>query len=118
MLLYVAGKYKGYGDGQLVTEEMDKENNISLARDVAIKLWNMGFTVICPHLNTLDFEFDTHLENKDFVKRDLLIVERCDGIVMLPNWAESRGAVTELDHAAKHGLRIFFWPYCKEAMEK
>lgn len=103
MLLYVAGKYAG-------KDEDDKMANIGLAMSVAIELWNNGHTAICPHLNTMDFEYYTNLTNEEFVKRDLLIVERCDGIVMLENWRDSKGAVKELAHAREHGLQVHFWP--------
>ena len=103
MLLYVAGKYKG-------KNEIEKLQNIGLARQTAIELWNSGYTVICPHLNTLDFEYYTSLTNEEFVERDLLIVERCDGIVMLENWRDSNGAIKELEHAKEHDLAIYYWP--------
>lgn len=103
MLLYIAGKYAGKNEGE-------KMANIGLAKQAAIELWSEGHAVICPHLNTQDFEHYTYLENQDFVELDLLMVERCDGIVMLDNWKESHGATRELEHAKAFGLRIYFWP--------
>ncbi len=103
MLLYIAGKYAG-------KDEAEKMANIGLAKQAAIELWNDGHAVICPHLNTHDFEYYTNLSNRDFVVLDLLIVEKCDGIVMLPNWQDSRGAMKEYDHAVENGLRVFLWP--------
>ncbi len=103
MLLYVAGRYTGKNEGE-------KMANIGLAKQAAIELWNMGHAVICPHMNTQDFEHYTNLENADFVTPDLLMVERCDGIVMLENWRESRGAIKELQHAMEHGLQVCYWP--------
>ena len=104
MLLYVAGKYSG-------KDEDEKLANIGLAAKVAIALWNEGHVVICPHLNTMDFELFTNLPNSAFAERDLLIVERCDGIVMLENWKDSKGAIKELAHAREHGLEVHFWPF-------
>lgn len=103
MLLYVAGKYSG-------KNEAEKMANVGLAKHAAILLWNAGHAVICPHLNTLDFEYYTDLDNKDFVLLDLLIVERCDGIVMLPNWKDSKGAVREYNHAREKGIPVWEWP--------
>ena len=116
MLLYVAGKYKG-------KNEAEKMANIGLAKQAAIELWNEGHAVICPHMNTQDFEHYTNLENEDFVELDLLMVERCDGIVMLENWRESKGAIKELKHATEQGLRVYYWPEkphwkTMEAMER
>jgi len=116
MLLYTAGKYKGKNEGE-------KLINIATAMQVAIELWNDGHAVICPHLNTMDFEHYTNLDNVDFVELDLLIVERCDGIVMLPGWKDSRGAVREWEHAMNNNVRVYMWPdkphwKTSEALEK
>jgi len=42
---YVAGKYT-VGDTDL---------NIFVAREIAMKLWERGFVVICPHTNSARF---------------------------------------------------------------
>jgi hypothetical protein len=104
MLLYTAGAYSANAGVGTVDE------NIAVARDVAVTLWDMGYTVICPHLNTAHFDDEIDLPNEVYVDRDLLIVERCDGIVMMPKWQQSRGAVRELEHALKHELEVFYWP--------
>jgi hypothetical protein len=103
MLIYVAGKYKG-------EDEAEKMANIGLAKQAAIDLWNRGHATICPHLNTMDFEYYTKLSNRDFVALDLLIVEKVDGIVMLPGWEDSRGACIELDHAKKNNIPVWEYP--------
>ena len=40
----------------------------------------------------------------DYLIRDLTILKDCDAIVMLPNWRESKGAMTE--HAFAQGCGI------------
>lgn len=40
----------------------------------------------------------------DYLIRDLTILKDCDAIVMLPNWRESKGAMTE--HAFAEGCGI------------
>jgi hypothetical protein len=104
VIVYTAGPYSH-------TSGVGSVNaNIFRAREVAIQLWNAGYTVICPHMNTDHLELYTTLKNKDFVDRDLEIVERCDAIVMLPYWESSKGAVRELEHARSKGLKVWFWP--------
>lgn len=110
MLIYTAGPYSETAGVGTV------EENIERAREAAVKLWDMGYTVICPHLNTAHFEKVTSLSNKVFVDRDLEIVQVCDGIVMLPYWEQSRGAVRELEHARQCGLAVFFWPDVPEVV--
>ena len=104
MLIYTAGPYSASAGAGTV------EENITRARDVAARLWDMGYSVICPHMNTAGFEKLTQLSNEQFVDRDLEIVERCDGLVMLPYWEQSRGAIREHVHAREHGLQIWIWP--------
>ena len=88
MVLYLAGPYRG-----------DIDANITAARKVAIELWERGYTVICPHLNTAHFEVDCNLPESEYIRRDLEILSRCDAIVMLPGWEKSEGACAELDYA-------------------
>lgn len=109
MLIYIAGPYsESAGVGTV-------EENIIRARDVAVKLWDMGYAVICPHMNTANLEKLTNLENKDFVDRDLEMVQVCEAIVMLPYWQQSYGSVRELEHARQHGLEVWMWPDVPES---
>lgn len=104
MIVYTAGPYSASAGVGSVND------NIARARAAAVQLWNAGYTVICPHMNTEHLELFTNLKNSEFVDRDLEIVERCDAVVMLPFWEQSRGAVRELEHAKSKGLQVWFWP--------
>src|SRR3990167_11533393 len=79
MLVYTAGKYRG-----------DVDKNIDDAKKVAIDLWEMGYVVICPHLNTDHFENDCKVIDDVYLKGDLEIILRCDAMVMIPGWRDSR----------------------------
>jgi hypothetical protein len=104
MLIYTAGPYSPSAGAGTV------EENIQRAREAALQLWEAGYTVICPHLNTANFEEEIDLQPKDYVDRDLEIVERCDAIVMLPKWQQSLGAVRELEHALANDVDVYYWP--------
>lgn len=84
-IVYIAGAYSG-----------NVEDNILTAREAAIKVWELGFTVICPHLNTAHFDKDCKCRYEDYIEGDLQILERCDILLMLPNWHKSKGATEEL----------------------
>lgn len=99
MLLYVAGPYRG-----------DVRRNIARAGLIAARLWELGHTVICPHLNTAHFELLTTVSNDQYVERDLEIVRRVDGLVMVPGWQESEGARSERKLASWMGKFIWEWP--------
>lgn len=99
LLVYLSGKYSA---GNI-------EENIRTARQAAIKLWNNGYFVICPHLNTAHFEVDCKASYDDYIDGDLRMIEGCDAIVMLSNWTESRGAKIEKDYAETNNIPVLFF---------
>lgn len=101
-LVYVSGPYR-HPKGTAYVEE-----NIRKAEEVAKELWQMGFAVICPHANTR--HFDGIVTADDFIAGDLVMVERCDLVVMLPGFQHSEGARKEMAHAIRNEVPVFFWP--------
>ena len=97
MLIYIAGPYRG-----------KVKENIAHARKVAIQLWEMGHTVICPHLNTANFDKDCNVSEEIIIQRDLNILIRCDALMMLIGWEESEGAVIEWAHAKEADIYIYY----------
>ena len=98
-LIYLAGPYSASSNGKSV------EENIVAARNIAVKLWDAGYAVICPHMNTAHFEkLCRNTRNRDFVDGDLLMVERCDAIVLLPGWEKSKGVIREYARAIEMGV--------------
>lgn len=100
MLVYVAGPYSSkWGKiGEFI--------NILKARRVASKLWRMGYTVICPHLNSA---LITGLTQQEWYLRDLKLLSKCHVIVMLPGWERSKGARIELDYARANAIVVTYW---------
>ena len=96
---YVAGPYSG-----------DVDANIRAARQVAIKLWEMGYAVITPHLNTAHMEQDSQVSYEQFVRGDLAIIHKCDLVVLLPGWQNSPGACREERFADEIGTPAYEWP--------
>lgn len=103
MIVYIAGPYRGNVD-----------QNIQMARDAALKIWDSGNFAMCPHLNTAHFEEDLELSGKDYVDRDLQMLSRCDAILMLPGWQESLGATREHDYAVEQDIPVYFFPELPE----
>jgi hypothetical protein len=100
MLLYVSGKYSG-----------DIDANIETAMVIAAELWIKGHAVICPHANTAHFERrGLSLTYEDYIAGDLNMISRCDGLVMIPDWENSKGAVIEKDYAESLNIPIWFYP--------
>lgn len=99
MIIYISGKYSG-----------NIEENIEIARKVAIELWEKGYSVVCPHLNTVHFELDCKCVYEDYINGDLEILARCDAIIMLQGWNGSNGATMEKEFAKSLGIPIYYYP--------
>lgn len=104
MLVYVAGPYSGK------TKE-DVQFHIDQATDVAGELWKKGYAVICPHANTAHFEdkFPT-ISYDQYLKGDFEIIARCDALLLLPNWQDSKGAREEECYARRAGIPTYIYP--------
>jgi hypothetical protein len=104
MLIYVSGQYSGNID-----------YNIEQAAIVAAKLWEKGHAVICPHTNTAHFEKrGLSVDYKDYIAGDLNMIARCDGMVMVENWVNSKGALIEKEYAESLKIPIWYYPNLPE----
>ena len=99
-LVYIAGKYSA-------PSFHETHLNIWAAREYAMKVWELGAAAICPHLNTYHFEADTKLTQQNFYDGDLEILRRCDAILLIPGWGESKGARMECRFALRHDIPVF-----------
>jgi len=102
VIIYISGAYMGKDNGKSI------DSNIRLAREAAIELWEKGFTVICPHLNTQNFEKDCTCKYEDYLTGDTTIVKRVDAVFMLENWMESQGASVEKATVEDYNIPVFF----------
>ena len=100
-IIYVSGKYSASTSEQI-------QENILTARSYAILIWEKGYTALCPHLNTLNFEEHSSLEYDDYIEGDLELISRCNGVFMLPDWIDSKGANIEREYATNIGLPVFY----------
>ncbi len=90
-LLYTAGPISPNCDGTM-TMHVDR------ARTIAIGLRRQGWSVVCPHLNSVElpgFTLD------DYLREDFRILLGCDALVLLPGWRNSKGAIREVEFASK-----------------
>jgi hypothetical protein len=94
-IVFLSGKYRG-----------DIQQNINKARLVSQKLWQQGFIVICPHLNTANF--DGICPDDIWLNGYLEILKRCDSIYMMKDWEQSQGAVKELSLAKELDKKVHY----------
>ena len=101
-VVYVAGPYKA-------SNEYRTKNNIRMAEEVGTRLWYCGFISYVPHLNTAFFRGAYGLEDDVWLNGHLVILRRCDLLVVLPGWEQSPGTIKEIKLAEELGIPIYYW---------
>lgn len=83
------------------------EQNCRIGEEVAFEVIKAGGAPICPHSMGRNFRgtlsFDTWMDV------DLALLDRCDGIVLLPGWKSSKGARQESHHAFFSEISRWMW---------
>ena len=93
IVVFVSGPYRG-----------NVEHNIIAARRVAVNLWRQGYAVICPHLNTANFDaIYPDIKDDVWLTGDLELLKRCDAICMVDGWEKSEGSRVENQKAIEWG---------------
>lgn len=85
--LYLAGKITG------------DQNYKTKFGSVAGELRKQGYSVMNPAMLPDGFDYD------DYMHVCKAMIERCDAVVLLPDWKDSNGAKMEFGHAAANGIR-------------
>jgi len=80
--------------------------NINFARLTAIKLWNAGYAVICPHMNSA---FMCHKVNEDrIIEGDLVLIRKYDFAVAVRGWENSVGLLAEIGLCKSIDIPVFY----------
>jgi len=101
-VLYIAGPYRA-------STIIGIHHNIQEARRRMEWAWVYGFVPICPHTNSAFT--DGLVDDSVILKGYLHLVSKCDAILRIRGWEESKGAVAENELAMKLGLRVVVDPY-------
>lgn len=100
-VVYVAGPYRAKSGAHDASVYNEIEENIRRAEAAAIRLWDAGFGVLCPHLNTAHFEVKCpSVGTEAYLETDLQLLESCDILYLLPGWHKSSGSIGE-EHRMK-----------------
>ena len=100
-LVYVAGKYTA-------KNKFDRNQNINEARIVGLNLWKLGYATIIPHCNTAKFEdYDPLISWEVYMSGYLEMVSRCDAVVLVNNYKNSRGALMEKKFAEDNNIPVY-----------
>jgi nucleoside 2-deoxyribosyltransferase len=101
-LLYLAGPFS-HDDPIHGTER-----NILAASEIALEAWKRGWAAVCPHKNTQGFQH-AGIPQEVWYKGDIALMLRCDAVLMLPKYWQSKGAQLELEAAKKAGMAVYFY---------
>lgn len=95
MTIYISGKITGL-DLKVAFDNFEQAENELLAR---------GFEPVNPMKKVSEQEGKTW---KEYMLEDIALLWDCDGIYLLKNWKQSKGAKLEWVIARELGLRCFF----------
>lgn len=105
-LVYVAGPFRSMNaNGK--SNAWGVQKNVMSAMAVALEIWKAGDVALCPHANTMFFQDADGVPDSAWLEGDLLMLSKCDAIVMAPGWERSSGARAELDYAFNRGLEVY-----------
>lgn len=105
LVIYVAGPFRAKPiPGQDQPNQWEQEQNIRRAEGISLEIWKKGHAAVCPHTNTRYYQgaCPDHI----WLEGDLAIIERCDGVLLTPDWERSEGARNEKIHAEAHDIPI------------
>ena len=88
------------------------DENVRIAKGLALELWKKGYTVICPAANSdLPISLaEKELEAERWLNGDIEILQRCDAMVVAPDWEKSDGVKGEITVAGMCGVPVYFYP--------
>ena len=98
-VIYLAGPFRADTQWKII-------QNVRRAEEASLKLWKIGYIVICPHTMTQNFQG----ECPDYVWLDgcIELLKRCDAIFLMRNYKQSIGSLEELKVAQELGLAIIY----------
>lgn len=95
-VVYVAGPFRGK-DSYAIHLNVCRAEALSWRLWEKLAAWRKGSAVLCPHLNTANFQFS--LPDHVWLDGDLTLIDRCDAVVLVEGWEKSQGTAAEIKYA-------------------
>jgi hypothetical protein len=114
-VVYIAGPFRGPDHFAIHRNIVEAE---ALAWRVWAKLskWRLGSCALCPHLNTAHFQ--NSLPDNVWLEGDLVLISRCDAVVLVEGWEKSSGTMVEYKYAKEHDIPVMAEEELDEWMAK
>jgi hypothetical protein len=101
-LIFIAGKYRNKNGEHHVAE------NIRIAGEAALFVWQQGAAALCPHKNSSFFGGAEGTDDQLWMEGYIEMLKRCDAVWAIAGWQESEGARNEVKTAQEIGLPVLF----------
>lgn len=98
-LVYVAGPLFGPDDWAI-------RRNIHRAASLGFAVAQLGCYPVIPHTNTGSVFCGT-LTHEFWYAGTLELLRRCDAVILVPGWEDSKGTVAEVEEAKRLGIPVF-----------
>lgn len=96
-VIYVAGPFRAKTQWGIL-------QNVRRAEDASLKLWKLGYAVVCPH--TMTQHFQNECEDDVWLDGCVELLKRCDAIFLVEGWENSEGSKEELRIARELGMTV------------
>lgn len=102
--IYIAGPYTAKTEIELL-------RNIELAEQTASEVFHRGHIPITPHIIGFSLSCDerhTNHSHEHWTQNLCLpLLSRCDAVLFVGDWQQSRGCIIEHEYAQKIGMPIY-----------
>lgn len=96
-VVYVAGAFRAKTQWGIM-------QNVRKAEEASLKLWKLGYAVICPH--TMTQNFTGECSDEVWLNGCIELLKRADAIYLVDGWEKSEGSLVELNIAHDLGMAI------------
>jgi nucleoside 2-deoxyribosyltransferase len=114
-VIYIAGPYRA-------ANEWGVNCNIRAAEAAALAVWRLGEVALCPHKNTAFF--GGAADDSLWLAGDLVLLARCDAVLLVEGWETSSGTIDEVIFAINRRIPVFtnlnslaVWKYHETVIE-
>lgn len=83
------------------------EANILAATDIGVAVAALGACPCVPHSNTADPRYEALQPYEWWLDATLELLRKCDAVMLVPGWHDSRGARGEVIEAQRLGIPVF-----------